>query len=71
MVFEADREGRLYDVLLFHQLSAMHDDDIWHRRVVLPESILSRFANGVWPSCGEATPTPTPLIRGAAGGTPA
>jgi hypothetical protein len=30
---------------------------------VLPESVLSRFANGVWPSCGEATPAPTPLIR--------
>jgi hypothetical protein len=63
MVLETDcGENRRHDIVLLYQLSTVHDDDFRHRRVVLPESVLSRFANGVWPSCGEATPAPTPLI---------
>jgi hypothetical protein len=46
--------------LLFHQLSAVHDDDFRHWRVLLPKPVLSRGA-GV----GAAAPLPALLIDAA------
>jgi hypothetical protein len=43
MVLETKHgESRRHDVVLFHQLSAVHDHDLRHWRVVLPKSVLSR-----------------------------
>ena len=41
MVFEAEHEGGRHDILLFHQLSAVHDDCVGHRRVLLSKPVLS------------------------------
>src|SRR5450631_3763086 len=41
MVLETDRGERRHDYVLLHKLSAVHDHDFRHRRVVLPKPVLS------------------------------
>jgi hypothetical protein len=44
LVLTPDRGEERHDKLLFHQLCAMHDDDLRHRRLVLPKPRLQRGA---------------------------
>ncbi len=46
-----------HDDLLFHELRAVHDDDLGHRRLVLPEPLLQRRAE-----FGTDVPSPALLI---------
>jgi len=46
VVFQAGLSPCRHDILLFHQLSTVHDDDLRHRWVLLPESVLSCVGRG-------------------------
>jgi hypothetical protein len=63
MVLAAVRDQERHHELLFHQLRAMHDDDFWHWRLVLPKPRLQWGAQ-----FGAGDPPPALLIRVAGTG---
>src|SRR5712672_3169584 len=57
VVLKAGRKRFRHDIVLFHQLSAVHDDDFRHWRVVLSKPVLSCGVRAP-PAGGQVTPTP-------------